>query len=214
MIRSDGSPERDFLYVDDAVSAYLAIARRSTAAPAAARPSTRAASGRTRCARWSSRSSPRRAAGSSPTSRGPATPRRDRPPVRRLDQAARADRLGPGVELCGWPAPHARVVPRASRGAARASGRCGRRATSLGRHVRALHGHDQGHEDDRRPLPGRAREGAGAQLRRRCAAAGKERAKKAEAGLGRFNVAPTQEVLRCAPRPTPRRPRRGSARRG
>ena len=26
MIRSDGSPERDFLYVDDAVAAYLAIA--------------------------------------------------------------------------------------------------------------------------------------------------------------------------------------------
>ena len=26
MIRSDGSPERDFLHVDDAVSAYLAIA--------------------------------------------------------------------------------------------------------------------------------------------------------------------------------------------
>ena len=25
MIRSDGSPERDFLYVDDAVAAYLAI---------------------------------------------------------------------------------------------------------------------------------------------------------------------------------------------
>ena len=26
VIRSDGSPERDFLYVDDAVAAYLAIA--------------------------------------------------------------------------------------------------------------------------------------------------------------------------------------------
>ena len=25
MIRSDGSPERDFLYVEDAVAAYLAI---------------------------------------------------------------------------------------------------------------------------------------------------------------------------------------------
>jgi CDP-glucose 4,6-dehydratase len=27
VIRSDGTPERDFLYVDDAVEAYLAIAR-------------------------------------------------------------------------------------------------------------------------------------------------------------------------------------------
>ena len=54
VIRSDGSPERDFLHVDDAVSAYLAIAaraRRRTGRPA--RPSTPAASGRTRCARWS-----------------------------------------------------------------------------------------------------------------------------------------------------------------
>ena len=37
--------------------------------------------------------------------------------------------------------------------------------------VRALHGHHQGHEEDRRPIPGRAREGAGAKRRRRSAAA-------------------------------------------
>ena len=54
VIRSDGSPERDFLYVDDAVSAYLAIdgaLGRERGAPA--RPSTPAASAPTRCARWS-----------------------------------------------------------------------------------------------------------------------------------------------------------------
>ncbi len=55
VIRSDGSPERDFLYVEDAAAAYLAIAdaldgRRRRAA----RRSTPAAARRTRCARWSS----------------------------------------------------------------------------------------------------------------------------------------------------------------
>ena len=55
VIRSDGSPERDFLYVEDAVAAYLAIwercsarqgrgARRST--PAAARRTGSATSSR------------------------------------------------------------------------------------------------------------------------------------------------------------------------
>ncbi len=48
-IRSDGSPERDFLYVDDAVSAYLAIEHAVGAGgPGRARPSTPAASARTR----------------------------------------------------------------------------------------------------------------------------------------------------------------------
>ena len=48
-IRSDGTPERDFLYVEDAVAAYLAIADALDAgdAPArAARPSTPAAGDR------------------------------------------------------------------------------------------------------------------------------------------------------------------------
>ena len=53
VIRSDGSPERDFLHVDDAVSAYLAIAG-ALDDGAAGRPSTPAASARTRSARWSS----------------------------------------------------------------------------------------------------------------------------------------------------------------
>ena len=52
-IRSDGSPERDFLYVDDAVSAYLAIAAALAAGEGRGRPSTPAASGLIRSARWS-----------------------------------------------------------------------------------------------------------------------------------------------------------------
>ena len=49
VIRSDGSPERDFLHVDDAVAAYLAIARRARRrGRQRGRPSTPAASGRTR----------------------------------------------------------------------------------------------------------------------------------------------------------------------
>ena len=55
VIRSDGSPERDFLYVEDAVAAYLAIADALGAAGrGAGRPSTPAASAPTRCARSSS----------------------------------------------------------------------------------------------------------------------------------------------------------------
>ena len=48
VIRSDGTPERDFLYVDDAVAAYLAIARRARRGRtgARARRSTPAASSR------------------------------------------------------------------------------------------------------------------------------------------------------------------------
>ena len=52
VLRSDGSPERDFLYVEDAARAYLAIAEPWTARRCAARPSTRAAAGRIRWARW------------------------------------------------------------------------------------------------------------------------------------------------------------------
>ena len=43
VLRSDGSPERDFLYVEDAADAYLAIAGASTATRSAARRSTPAA---------------------------------------------------------------------------------------------------------------------------------------------------------------------------
>ncbi len=96
VIRSDGSPERDFLHVDDAVSAYLAIeealdrgeARGEAFNAGGERPHSvrevvdliAAAAG----------------TGIEPEYLGTRHPRRrDRPPVRRLDQAARADRLAP-----------------------------------------------------------------------------------------------------------------------
>ena len=53
VIRSDGSPERDFLYVEDAAAAYVAIWRLCSAAGAGERPSTAAVARRTACARWS-----------------------------------------------------------------------------------------------------------------------------------------------------------------
>ena len=54
VIRSDGTLERDFLYVEDAVAAYLAICRCSTRARGRARRSTPAAISRTPCSRSSS----------------------------------------------------------------------------------------------------------------------------------------------------------------
>ena len=53
VIRSDGTPERDFLYVDDAASAYLAIADALDGAGAPARRSTRAGANRSPWARSS-----------------------------------------------------------------------------------------------------------------------------------------------------------------
>ena len=70
--------------------------------------------------------------------------------------------------------------------------------------VRTIHGHGQGHEEDRRPLPGRAGEGAGAERRRaRRRRRRTERAEKAATALGRFNVAPTQEILTVRSSPDP-----------
>ena len=53
VIRSDGSPERDFLYVEDAARAPTSRSpMRSPRGRPAARPSTRAGAGRIRFARW------------------------------------------------------------------------------------------------------------------------------------------------------------------
>ena len=101
-IRSDGSPERDFLYVDDAVAAYLAVEhavgaggpgggrglQRRRRAPA---PGARGAGDDRRGLRLRPRARV-------PRHRQPG--RGDRPPVRRLDEAARADRLGAGRSDC------------------------------------------------------------------------------------------------------------------
>ena len=75
VIRSDGSPERDFLYVEDAVDAYLAIA---DALDGAARPGRGVQRRRRRaaraCATSSRRLRGRRAPTSSPTSAATGTP--------------------------------------------------------------------------------------------------------------------------------------------
>ena len=109
LIRSDGSPERDFLYVDDAVAAYLAIEHAVGAGGPAAGEAFNAggeqpalgaevletiADGRRH-----------RARARIPRHRQPR--RRDRPPVRRLDEAARADRLARRRSSCAtaWPGP-------------------------------------------------------------------------------------------------------------
>ncbi len=93
-IRSDGAPRRDFLHVDDAVSAYLAIAGRARwrgrggrglqrgRRPAALGARGRRPDRRGRRGRGRARVRPGAAGG------------RDPRPVPRLDQAARADRLG------------------------------------------------------------------------------------------------------------------------
>ena len=95
MIRSDGTPERDFLYVEDAAAAYLAIADALGAGGPAARRSTPAASSRTRSREVVELIAAIAGTDVEPDIRGTGNPaRRDRPPVRRLDEAARADRLG------------------------------------------------------------------------------------------------------------------------
>ena len=189
-IRSDGSPERDFLHVE---RRRLRLPGDRAAVGAgdagAARPSTPAASGRTRSARWSRRSA--RASGGElePEFRGPGNPAGEI-----ADQYLDSTKLR---ELTGW-AP--RVDSARTAWSVPWSGTANTRRCFPD--VRPLHGHHQRHEDDRRPLPGRAREGAGT----RAAAAAKESRQgrrtakgdgeeKAPPGLGRFNVAPTQEIL-------------------
>ena len=90
-IRSDGSPERDFLHVDDAVAAYLAIEHAVGAGGPGAGEAFNAggeqpALGAPRCSRRSPRSAGRGRRARVPRRRQPG--RRDRPPVRRLLEAA------------------------------------------------------------------------------------------------------------------------------
>ena len=115
LIRSDGSPERDFLHVDDAVSAYLAIAdgaRRRGREGRGLQRRRRAPALGPRGGRPDRRSGGDRDRARIPRQRHPR--RRDRPPVRRLDQAARADRLAPRGRSRRRPAPDPRLVSRAS----------------------------------------------------------------------------------------------------
>jgi CDP-glucose 4,6-dehydratase len=97
VIRSDGSPERDYLYVQDAVVAYLAIAdslEREDWGPREERRN-RHAGQRSRDRRALIEITGKDLEADVP-GHGHAT-RRDRPPVPRLDEAALADGLGAGV---------------------------------------------------------------------------------------------------------------------
>ena len=105
VLRSDGSPERDFLYVEDAASRLPGDRRR-------ARPRRGPRRGVQRRRRRAAIAVGEVVAmiarlagtGVEPEIRGDGQPRgRDRPPVRRPDQAARADGLAPGSSSrTGW----------------------------------------------------------------------------------------------------------------
>ena len=197
MIRLDGSPERDFLHVDDAVSAYLAIEgaldrggpgrgiQRRRRAPHSVRELVdliAAAAG----------------TGIEPEYLGTGTPDGeidrqyvDSTKLRELTGWRPRVELADGLSARSTGTEHPEARPAETVALRRSS------------HVRTIHGHGQGHEKDRRRVPGRAGEGAGAELGRRRAAASKERVKKVESALGRFNVAPTQEVLTVRSSPDP-----------
>ena len=55
MIRSDGTPERDYLYVEDAAAAYLAVADSLEVPVPRARLECRAPASRWQCSTWSGR---------------------------------------------------------------------------------------------------------------------------------------------------------------
>ena len=127
--------------------------------------------------------------------------RRDRSPVRRLGEAARAAPAGTPRSSSATASP----VPSSGTASTR------RRAPD----VRTIHGHGQGHEDDRRPLSGRAGEGAGARRRRRGAAAvARSGRRKPPKAWGASTSPRPRRSSPCAPRRTPRRRPRASARRG
>ena len=193
-IRSDGSPERDFLFVDDAVAAYLAVehavgGRRTGGRGGVQRRRRAAALGR-RGAGDDRRGRRRRPRARIPRHRQPG--RRDRPPVRRLGEAARADRLAAEVELreglirtLEWYRDHPEARP------GEAADMCGRFTVTA---------------KDTKKIADRFQVELEKALERGGGEApppSKERAKKAAQGLGRYNVAPTQEILTVRSSPDP-----------
>ena len=160
-IRSDGTPERDFLHVDDAVAAYLAVEGALGAGGPAAGEAFNAGGERPHSvAEVLEAIAAVSGSAIEPEYLGTGTPAGE---IDRqfVDSSKLRALTGwrPEVELrdgllrtLEWYRDHPEARTRLS-------------------HVRAIHGHDQGHEEDRRPLSGRAREGAGAERRRRGAAA-------------------------------------------
>ena len=185
VIRSDGSPERDFLHVDDAVSAYLAIAERARRRRRAGeRPSTPAASGRTRSREVVELIAAVGGTGVEPDFLGTGTPdgEIDRQYV---DSTKLRELTGwrPEVELrdglrrtLEWYRDHPEARPAKVCGLAM----CGRFTVTA---------------KDTKKIADRFQVELEKALERNAAGEAppptKERAKKAESALGRFNVAPT-----------------------
>ncbi len=118
VLRSDGSPERDLMYVEDAARAYLAIAgalergegRGEAFNAGGERPYAVREIVELICRLSHAHVEPEIEGAGNPDGR-------DRPPVRRLDEAARADGLARRGQPRGRPPPDDRLVPRAPGGA-------------------------------------------------------------------------------------------------
>jgi CDP-glucose 4,6-dehydratase len=110
VVRSDGSPERDFLYVEDAARAYLAVWQVLAAGAAARGEAFNAGGGEPRRVLDVIEQICRRIGGARHPRRG-RPPWRDRPPMARLDQAPRAHRMASRGPARGGPAPDHRLVP-------------------------------------------------------------------------------------------------------
>ena len=191
LIRSDGSPQRDFLYVDDAVAAYLAIEHEVGAGGPAAGEAFNAGGERPHSVAEVLETD-RRGFGPRGRARVPRHRKpqgRDRPPVRRFGQAARSDRLAPPGRATGWPSPHPGVVPRQPGGS---SLMCGRFTATA---------------KDTKTIADRFQVELEKALERNASGEAPpptpERAEKVASGLGRFNVAPSQEVLTVRSSPDP-----------
>ena len=160
-IRSDGSPERDFLYVSDAVSAYLAVESAVGAGGPGAGEAFNAG-GETPHSVKEVLETIVTVSGTDlePEYLGTGNPDgRDRPPVRRLDQAAGDDRLAPRGRAARRPDPHPRLVPGPRRAAARGDLRHAVRVRPV---ILLPHeNHQQRAGDDPEGNPGRVRSAAG-----------------------------------------------------
>ncbi len=202
-IRSDGSPERDFLHVDDAVSAYLAIADALGDGEAVGEAFNAGGAGPHSVREVVELIVEFGGAGVEPDFQGGGSPDGeidrqyvDSTKLRKLTGWAPAVELRDGLHrTLEW----YRSTPRGP------PGQGGRVA-----HVRAVYGHGQGHEDDRRSFPGGTGEGPGAQQRREGPAA--HAGARRESGRG---AGPLQRRADAggADRALLPRPRRGDARR-
>ncbi len=175
MIRSDGSPERDFIHVDDAIAAYLAIA--GALDNGAVGEAFNAGGERPHSVREVVELITDAAGGTvEPDFQGTGNPDGE------IDrQFVDSTKLR---ELTGW---RPQVAARATAAPALSSGIGTTPRLDLSRlirHVRTLHGYGERHEDDCRSLPGGAGTLVGAQFLRRGASAEQGAGEKSRIGSG------------------------------